>query len=120
MTNALVRPSLVIMNAEMIKEVTSAEKMMIMPKEKGIFEVFFSIVAKGIIAIEGSDWKHRRRLLSKVFNYDFITDHIPMMITIADKVFDEVEANHWKENPEDQKERKFTVGLFDLLVKYTS
>ena len=64
---------------------------MITPKVMGIYEVFYSFFKKGIIPIEKDQWKHRRKLLSQVFNFDFITSHIPMMTSIADQVFEEVE-----------------------------
>jgi cytochrome P450 len=70
------------MNAELIKEMLSPEKAMIMEKDKDLYEVFFSIFRKGLFLSENGEWKHRRKLLSNVFNYDFITAHIPMMVDI--------------------------------------
>ena len=60
---------------------------MFVEKEKSIYQVFFSIFNKGILLVEKSKWKHRRKLLSSIFNYDFITSQIPMMIKIADTAF---------------------------------
>ena len=54
-------------------------------------EVFYSIVKNGLVAVEGKKWKHRRKLISKVFNYDFITSLIPEMVHIANRVFDDFE-----------------------------
>ena len=45
------RPNIVILNAEMLKELMSPDKVMILPKEKKIIEVFFSILPKGLVAI---------------------------------------------------------------------
>jgi len=50
---------------------------MILPKEKKIVEVFYSIIRKGLVSIEGKKWKHRRKLISTVFNYDFIIALVP-------------------------------------------
>ena len=117
-TNALVRPNIVLMNANMIKEMMTSEKMMVLHKEKDLNQVLFSTITNGIIGLEGDDWKNRKKMLSKVFNHDFITGHIPMMINIADKVFDEVEAEWRQSNPEENGQ--FKVNLFDLLVMYNS
>ena len=50
-TNMLYRPALAIVNDELLREVMSAGKVMIMPKEKKITEVFFSIIRKGIFSL---------------------------------------------------------------------
>ena len=75
------------MNPELMKEIISSDKIMILPKEKNLAAVFFSLFKKGLVATEGNQWKHRRKLLSKVFTYDFITSQIPMMGKIIDEVF---------------------------------
>ena len=100
----------------MLKEILSPDKVMILPKEKKIIEVFFSILPKGLVAIEGNEWKHRRKLISKVFTYDFIISHIPMMSKIADQVFDSFEANTLTKNGKNE----IKVDLFKMMVKYTS
>jgi hypothetical protein len=41
------------MNTQMIREMLSPEKIMILPKELKITEVFFRLLKKGIISIEG-------------------------------------------------------------------
>ena len=52
-TNVLAQPNLVLMNAEMIKEITSAEKIMNLTKKMDVFEVFLSVFKKGLGNIEG-------------------------------------------------------------------
>ena len=75
------------MNPDLVKEILSAEKMFSFNKEKETASVFFAFIKKSLIAIDGTEWKHRKKLLSKVFNYDFIASHIPTMVRIADTVF---------------------------------
>ena len=41
-------------------------------------------------------------MLSKIFNFDFISQQIPKMVTIADKVFDDL----------DKKSKNKTVNQF--------
>jgi cytochrome P450 len=81
---------------------TSPEKFMLMAKERNLFETFFTVINRGMLTSEGTDWKNKRKILSSVFNYEFITSHIPMMIMIADKVFDDFENAHWSKNSEDK------------------
>ena len=50
-TNVLVRPNIVLMNPDMIKEMISAQNLFMTKKEKGVFEVMFSIIDKGLISI---------------------------------------------------------------------
>ena len=70
------------MNSELLMEIMGPEKVMILPKEKNLAEVFFSLVKKGLIAVEGNEWKHRRKMISKVFTHEFIASQIPLMCTI--------------------------------------
>ena len=102
LSNILAHPNITLMDLDLIKEMVSSDKYLIMEKEKDLFEVFFSIVRRGLVVSEGNEWKNKRKLLSNVFNHDFITSHIPMMITIADQVFDDFESKYWDNNPEDR------------------
>jgi cytochrome P450 len=60
-----------------------------MPKNQAPLEVLFSIIKKGLVGVEGKAWRHRRKLLSKIFNFDFIKEEIPLMVAVADNVFNE-------------------------------
>ena len=55
---------------------------------------------KGMIGIEAEDWKHRRKLVSKVFTHEFISSHIPMMIDIANGAFEDLETKSSIDKPE--------------------
>ena len=80
--------------------------------------MFYSFAGRAITNVEDNEWKHRRKLLSKVFNYDFIVAHIPMMITIADKVFDDLnqEAKYLLMKIEVKKVRKINTKLTFLTL----
>jgi hypothetical protein len=49
-SNMFAKPNIVLLNAELIKEATAADKVMVMVKEAKIYEVFFSIFKKGILS----------------------------------------------------------------------
>jgi len=38
------------------------------------------MLKRGIAFIDKDVWRHRRRILSKVFNYDFIASQISVMV----------------------------------------
>ena len=85
----------------------------------GMFETYYSVIRKGIVCTEREDWRHRRKILSQVFNFDFIVSHIPMMATIADQVFDHFESNCKMARSEGNSEI-YTVDFFEVMTKYTS
>ena len=55
----------------------------------GYFDVLIILFKKSILCAEGTKWKHTRKTLSQVFNFDFIVSQIPTMTKVADQVFDE-------------------------------
>ena len=76
------------------------DKSSTLQKHFGPYGIFLMIVEKGIVVVENQEWKNRRRILSKVFNYDFIVSQIPNIISIADKIFDQFEEKYWSKHPE--------------------
>ena len=87
-SNVLNQADIVLMNPSLIKEASSLENMVALEKVLGIYEVFYSWVKKGLVCKERDEWKHRKRILSQVFNFDFITSHVPLMVGIVNNVFD--------------------------------
>jgi cytochrome P450 len=77
-----------ILNPQMIKEMLAPQNVQKMPKFIDFIGPFRSLSPKGLPSLENNSWKFHRRILAKVFNYDFITSQIPMMISIADQLFD--------------------------------
>ena len=51
------------------------------------FDVIEFIGSKAIAFLPNNTWKHRRSLLTKVFNFDFIISQIPTMIHAANLNF---------------------------------
>jgi hypothetical protein len=37
--------------------------------------------------------------MSKIFNFDFITSHVPIICKIFDKIFDDIEEDYWRLHP---------------------
>jgi cytochrome P450 len=89
-------------------------------KHYGPYEVFLAnIIKPGLVTAEGQEWRNRKKVLSKVFNYEFIVSQIPEMVAIADRTFADFEEAYWKEHSE-HRGHQLTVQFFELMVKYTS
>lgn len=56
----------------------------------GITEIF----GEGIVFSEGHTWKNKRRLFSKVFNYELLKASIPKIAALCDKNLDLYEKKH--------------------------
>jgi hypothetical protein len=59
-------------------------------------------------------WKKKRKLLSKIFNFDLITLNIPKMVETCNKCFDKYEANYMiSENILQINNYKMCSGIFN-------
>ena len=85
------KPDVVLMNPELIMQAANSQNNMKLVKVVGIYDIFYSWLKKGIVCMQKEEWKHRKKTLSQVFNYDFITSQIPLMINVANNVFDKFE-----------------------------
>lgn len=77
------------MNFSLIKEIISFDKISILSKVPTGFEGIRYVLDGGIVYTEKDKWKNRRKILSKIFNFDFITSQIEMMVKVADSIFEE-------------------------------
>ena len=41
------------------------------------------MVGSGLFLSEGDDWKKKKKILSNVFNYDFIRSKIPLIAKVS-------------------------------------
>jgi len=55
-----------------------------------------------------------------VFSYDFVIDSIPMIVNIADQVFEDFEKAHWEKNPEDREKGKFKLEMSNMMKNFAS
>ena len=72
MSNVLTHPEVAMLNPSLIKELLSAEKLPLIKKHNGPYEVLYELVKKGIILTEGKEWKKRKAVFSQIFNFDYI------------------------------------------------
>jgi cytochrome P450 len=92
----------------------------ILRKKSESAEIFFSLIKRGLFFIEGQEWRHRRKTLSKAFNFDFIVQHIPTMVKVADQTFDEFEAKARAKGELTEGKMEFETDIVELLIKFTS
>ena len=56
------------------------------------------LLGNGLLFAEGDEWKKEKKILTYVFNFDFIKNQTPKIIRICDEAMDYVEKKHKKEN----------------------
>ena len=111
---------IIFLNEKLIKAFYDKDLQIKAPKITNSFRILRYTIERGLIFIEKNIWKHRRRILSKVFNFDFIASQIPVMVQSADMIFNRFEEEYWPQHPEDKKEKKIQITLYELIAKYTS
>ena len=65
-----------------------------------------------MVFTEGDPWKNKRKLMSKVFNFDLIKENIPKIAEICDKSFEDFE----KDKSITQKQCKYDVSKLSALI----
>jgi cytochrome P450 len=55
------------------------------PKAKLVADIYTSI-GLGLPFLEGMEWKRRRNIFNKIFNFDFVKSLAPKMAKISDDV----------------------------------
>jgi cytochrome P450 len=58
-----------------------------------------AVGGKGFFFSEGEKWKNKRKVMSKIFNFDFITSQVPIISKIFDKLFTNTEESYWRLHP---------------------
>lgn len=91
--NTLDKVNIFFIHPNLIKELMSLEKEYLYTKESIPAKMYEYIMGEGLLFSENKVWKDHRRLISTVFNFDFIKGHVPAMARIADKMFKRCEQS---------------------------
>ena len=83
--------NIVLTNRSLIEDATGPFKGQKLHRNTSFLKGLLFAAGSSILTLEGAEWVHRRKFLTKILNFDFISSHIPNMITIADNVLDELE-----------------------------
>ena len=46
------------------------------------------IIGNGLVFSEGESWKRKRKIMSKLFNFELLKENIPKICSICDKYLD--------------------------------
>ena len=55
--------------------------------KKMAFDTLTHTARGGVIFVDGQEWRQSKKVLSKVFNYNFMTSQIPSIATVTDSMF---------------------------------
>ena len=91
LTNMSNHIELGIINPKLAQSFTNVESLMTVEKDPTFFGLLKSVTPNGLLFLEGNDWKCRRKMMSKVFNHNFLMSHIPDIAKICDEMLDKEE-----------------------------
>lgn len=89
-------PAIDIGRPELLKEFYQPANAHYYEKVKSFVSNLKRIIGGGILLSEGEIWKDKRKVMNKIFNYDFITDNIPKIERIIDQALDKLEERETK------------------------
>ncbi len=55
-----------------------------------IFSGLRCLLGDGLLFSEGEEWKMKRKIMSNVFNFDFLRSKIPTIIQICSEILDDI------------------------------
>jgi len=79
--------TLILADPEMIKEFLRKHE--IYQKNKSLFSLLVEKMNGTVIFAEGNEWKRKRKLTSSAFNFEFLKNVVPIVISTTEKHFNE-------------------------------
>ena len=61
-----------LINPDLLKDLFAPDKVAIYPKYNILMDGVRELLGEGIAFSEGAQWKHKRRVISKAFNFDLL------------------------------------------------
>ena len=77
---------------DFIKEFFSNQHLYDYPKHGTLVYAYKSAMGEGVPFSEGGVWKRKRKIISKVFNFDLISKITPKISKICDAALEELES----------------------------
>jgi cytochrome P450 len=103
-----------LVNPDLIKEFHSGNTPYKYPKLDMLMTGIKTVFGEGIAFSEGEMWKNKRKLMSKVFNFDLIKGNIQKIAEICDKCYDKFDSNHKvSENKVKYDTLKLSANIFN-------
>ena len=107
-------------NPELAKELTTMDKVMSLPKYTKVFQLVVNFAIKSLLFMEKEDWKHRRKLLSKTFSFEYLVSRIPDMKRIIGDMLDKHENKFNLDNGKSKDNAEFVFDLNRLSTTMSS
>jgi len=79
-SNVFNKPQVVFFSDKLLKGFFDKDLQWNLKKFNLGYEIAAYMTQRSVIFTEKNAWKHRRTILQKVFNFDFITSQIPTMV----------------------------------------
>ena len=73
---------------QLIQKMLAADKMDSLHRLNPV-KLLRSLGKQGLIFVDGQEWKNSKKVLSKIFNFDFIAKQAPSIVTKSNQVFAE-------------------------------
>ena len=90
-----------ILNPDLIQSFYAPEKLPNLKKSGGLVVEIGKLIGNGLFFAEGDEWKKKKKILTSVFNFNFIKNQTPKIIRICDEAMDYIEKKHKKENSDE-------------------
>ena len=89
-SNAFTRPRIELYHPDFLKDFYSVDKHYEYPKSIRPIRLFTRVAGKGLVFSEGEVWHRKRRILNKIFNFDFIKSQSGYIAEICDSAMKEI------------------------------
>ena len=81
--NILNHPVIELVNPKLMKKFFTPDHPDVYPKYPTFIQNMKRCLGNGIVFSEGSEWKKRRKIISSVFNYDFMKTNISKIVRLC-------------------------------------
>ena len=94
-------------------------------EKSDLAQALLPLIGRGLVLAEGDEWKHRRKMISNSFHYEFLSSNVPRIQQITHEILDNIKPEEYQDFPAILRAQDITgqvVGrLFfgEDLVKYT-
>ena len=82
-----------LLHPDLLQDFLSVEKLSYYTKTVETKDLFKKVGGQGLIFSEGEEWKMKRKVLTEVFNFDFLKQLAPQIAEMADRAYDKMEGS---------------------------
>ena len=82
-----------LINPDLLQDFLSAEKIQHYTKTVETKDLFKKVGGEGLLFSEGAEWKMKRKVLTEVFNFEFLKQLAPQIAEMADQAYEKMETS---------------------------